>query len=106
MGKSTRLSYIEFLKKLKITVQKISEKSLWGVDLGGTKIEGVILASSENPEVLFRDRVPTEADQGYEHILHQFKKLVDMMCGFAGKTQPADLSFEVVRDRDAAIRNL
>lgn len=66
-------------------MQKISEKSLWGIDLGGTKIEGVILASAEHPEVLFRDRVPTEADQGYEHILHQVKKLVDMMCGFAQK---------------------
>jgi fructokinase len=66
-------------------VQKISEKSLWGIDLGGTKIEGVILASAQNPEVLFRDRVPTEADQGYEHILDQVKKLVDLMCGFAGQ---------------------
>lgn len=71
-------------------MQKISEKSLWGIDLGGTKIEGVILASAENPEVLFRDRVPTEADQGYERILHQFKKLYDMMCAFA-KTTPAKL---------------
>lgn len=59
--------------------------ALWGIDLGGTKIEGVILKSPDNPEVLFRDRVPTEADQGYERILHQVKKLVDMMCEFAGE---------------------
>jgi fructokinase len=47
--------------------------------MGGTKIEGVILKSVEDPQVLFRDRVPTEADQGYEHMLDQVKKIVDMM---------------------------
>lgn len=66
-------------------MQKISENSLWGIDLGGTKIEGVILGSAGNPEVLFRDRVPTGADRGYENILNQVKKLVDMMCAFAGR---------------------
>ncbi len=55
------------------------KKSLWGIDLGGTKIEGVILKSANDPEILFRDRVPTEADQGYERILQQAKKIVDMM---------------------------
>jgi fructokinase len=65
-------------------VQKISKDSLWGVDLGGTKIEGVILKSARDPEVLFRDRLPTEASQGYDHILQQVDKLVTMMCEFAG----------------------
>src|SRR5688500_3984074 len=60
------------------------EHSLWGIDMGGTKLEGVILRSAKNPEVLFRDRVPTEAEQGYEHILKQVKKLVDMMRKAAG----------------------
>ena len=62
----------------------IDKNSLWGIDMGGTKIEGVILKSAEDPEVLFRDRVPTEADQGYEHILDQIKKVVDMMEKEAG----------------------
>jgi fructokinase len=62
----------------------VDEKSLWGIDMGGTKIEGVILKSAENPEVLFRDRIPTEADQGYEHILEQTKKLFDLMKKEAG----------------------
>jgi fructokinase len=74
----------------KSTKQSISKSSLWGIDLGGTKIEGVILKSAEDPEVLFRDRVPTEADQGYEHLLEQVKKLVDTMCNLAG-TRPARL---------------
>lgn len=37
------------------------------------------MKSKDNPEVLSRLRVPTEADQGYEHILHQIKKLIGMM---------------------------
>ena len=65
-------------------MQKISKANLWGIDLGGTKIEGVILKSAKDPEVLFRDRVPTEASQGYDHILHQVDKLVKTMCEFAG----------------------
>lgn len=63
---------------------KVDEKSLWGIDLGGTKIEGIILRSAKNPEVLFRDRVPTEAEHGYDHILEQAKKLFDMMQKEAG----------------------
>ncbi len=55
------------------------KNSLWGIDLGGTKIEGIVLKSARDPSILFRDRVPTEADQGYEHILKQTKKLVNKM---------------------------
>lgn len=52
---------------------------LWGFDLGGTKIEGVILESRENMNVLYRMRVPTEAQQGYDHIIGQVQKLVEML---------------------------
>ena len=65
---------------------KIDRKSLWGIDMGGTKIEGVILRSADDPEVLFRDRVPTEADLGYPHILKQVKKIVKLMEKAAGFT--------------------
>jgi predicted NBD/HSP70 family sugar kinase len=57
---------------------------LWGIDLGGTKVEGVILKSALEPEVLFRDRLSTERDKGYEHILSQIHKLVLMMEQSAG----------------------
>ncbi len=53
-------------------------KTLWGVDLGGTKIEGLVM-NAENNEVLLRKRVPTEADKGYSHIINQIKKLIDML---------------------------
>ena len=46
-------------------------KPLWGIDLGGTKIEGVILNDAQELEVIERLRVPTESDQGYDHIIEQ-----------------------------------
>ncbi|MBK8921860.1 MAG: ROK family protein [Saprospirales bacterium] len=57
---------------------------LWGIDLGGTKIEGAILESHENPKLLARQRIPTEAGKGYEHILGQVAKLVDLMAEETG----------------------
>ncbi len=58
---------------------------LWGIDLGGTKIEGAILESKANPKVLARRRIPTEADLGYEHILGQVAQLVDMLVQETGE---------------------
>lgn len=58
--------------------------TLWGIDLGGTKVEGVIFDSVENPQVKSRLRIPTEADNGYEHVLGQIKKVVDLMAQEVG----------------------
>lgn len=49
---------------------------LWGIDLGGTKIEGVIIESREHPVELARLRIPTEAAEGYEHMVRQVHKLI------------------------------
>lgn len=68
------------------------EKSLWGIDLGGTKIEGVILRSAKDPKVLFRERVPTESDKGYEHILSQIELLINRMKEASGVT-PTKIGF-------------
>ncbi len=51
-------------------------KLLWGIDLGGTKIELVVL--DNNNKVLKRKRVPTEAAKGYQHILKQISYLVEV----------------------------
>lgn len=55
------------------------KKNLWGIDLGGTKIECAVLKSVETPEVLARLRVSTEAEKGYAHVLNQVEKLVKNM---------------------------
>jgi len=54
----------------------------WGLDLGGTKIEGVIL--DENNATVARLRVPTEADKGYEHILNQINKIINLLKAETG----------------------
>ncbi|MBQ4675376.1 ROK family protein [Aeromonas hydrophila] len=45
----------------------------WGIDLGGTKCECVVL---DGDEVLLRHRIPTERAGGYDHVIGQIAKLV------------------------------
>jgi fructokinase len=52
-----------------------------GIDLGGTKIEGVV--STVRPRIT-RKRIPTEREQGYQHILNRLKSLHDDLV--AGST--------------------
>ncbi len=65
---------------------------IWGIDMGGTKIEGVILESRDNPIVLKRIRVPTEAHLGYSHIIDQIAKLVDVLMAETG-FKPKSIGF-------------
>ncbi|HEX4343042.1 MAG TPA: ROK family protein [Verrucomicrobiae bacterium] len=46
-----------------------------GIDLGGTKIEGIVL--DDQGKELFRKRIDTEAERGYSHILKRIKSLRD-----------------------------
>ena len=56
----------------------VVEALQFGIDLGGTKIEGAILDPSG--AIQFRERVATEADGGYEHILARITTLYERMC--------------------------
>src|ERR1700750_563495 len=67
-------------------------RPLWGIDMGGTKLEGVILTSASGTESIFRDRIPTEADKGYDHVILQVKNLVDLMKQTSGLS-PATIGF-------------
>ena len=49
-----------------------------GIDLGGTKIEGVVLDAAG--EQLFRKRIATQQEGGYEHILSRIKLLYDELA--------------------------
>jgi predicted NBD/HSP70 family sugar kinase len=49
---------------------------LWAIDLGGTKIEGIILPSLNDPTPILRTRIDTEQHNGYTHVLTQIKNLV------------------------------
>ena len=65
---------------------------LWGIDLGGTKIECAVLDSTRNLEVVARMRLPTESANGYDHILSQIKRLIDMVAEQVGE-KPGKIGF-------------
>jgi fructokinase len=48
-----------------------------GIDLGGTKIEGILL--DQNNETIDRKRVPTHREDGYKAIISRYQYW-DMSC--------------------------
>ncbi|MEQ8580448.1 MAG: ROK family protein [Marinoscillum sp.] len=64
----------------------MTDESLWGMDMGGTKIEGVVLDNARDRNVLFRERVPTGSHNGYRHVLSQIDKLYQLMVAHIGHT--------------------
>lgn len=68
----------------------------WGIDLGGTKIECAVL---RNGEVLKRERIPTEAERGYDHILAQVTKLISKVADELGE-MPSKVGFATPGVRD------
>jgi len=67
-------------------IQKKKLSPLCGIDLGGTKIEGVVL-NPENPlDVIYRDRIDTQADQGYKHVLNRIKLMTLQMEEAVGES--------------------
>ena len=75
-----------------------------GIDLGGTKIEGVVLDGDLRP--VFRQRIATESAGGYEHILRRITSLADVLrraapeCVMIGIGTPGSIS-----SRDGAMKN-
>ena len=48
-----------------------------GIDLGGTKIEGILL--NPNGEEISQKRIPTLREEGYDSILKRMVSLIDSM---------------------------
>jgi len=65
---------------------------VWGVDLGGTKIEGVVLLHAESTEALCRRRIPTEREGGYDHVRKRLRGLVHDMAAEVGR-RPRAIGF-------------
>jgi predicted NBD/HSP70 family sugar kinase len=78
---------------------------LWGIDLGGTKIEGVILKNEKEPVPIVRTRVDTESSGGYEHVLDQIGKLVEKMRS-ESKLDPVSIGFGTPGILDPSTQNL
>ncbi len=86
---------------------KTTDANLWGIDLGGTKIECAVLNASNPAEVLIRERIDTEASLGYEHILSQVKLLVDRVASLLGQA-PTQIGFAtpgVLNPRTQTMKN-
>jgi len=66
-----------------------SSRPLWGIDLGGTKIEGAIIDPLHPENTIHRLRLPTESFQGYDHILGQFSRLIGQLEETSGLKRPA-----------------
>ena len=66
---------------------------LWGVDLGGTKIEGAIVDIAQAGRALWRVRVPTESQHGYDHVLGQTGKLIEELEAASGLPRPDAIGF-------------
>ncbi|MEE4355492.1 MAG: ROK family protein, partial [Desulfococcaceae bacterium] len=49
-----------------------------GIDVGGTKTEAVLLDTEDR--LLFRKRIPTPGQEGYESILHSVYGLIRETC--------------------------
>lgn len=78
---------------------------LWGIDLGGTKIEGVILESIHQPNPIIRTRIDTEASKGYEHVLDQIGRLVSEMERQSG-LKPGAIGIGTPGVLDPALRTM
>jgi fructokinase len=57
--------------------------SLWGIDLGGTKIECVVIDKT-TLEIKDRQRIPTLGHLGYDAVLQQVKKILDQVSESTG----------------------
>jgi predicted NBD/HSP70 family sugar kinase len=86
---------------------KTTVANLWGIDLGGTKIECAVLNASNPAQVLIRERIDTEASLGYAHILNQVKLLVDRVSAQLGN-RPSRIGFAtpgVLNPRTQTMKN-
>jgi predicted NBD/HSP70 family sugar kinase len=62
---------------------------LWGIDLGGTKIEAAAIDAEHPERASHRVRLPTEAGGGYDHIIRRVVTVVETLEREAGSRRPA-----------------
>ena len=82
--------------------------TLWGIDLGGTKIEGAIVDADHPDHALHRVRLPTESDRGYDHIVGRVLAVVETLERESGIERPGLIGIGTpgaVEPSTAAIKN-
>ncbi len=68
-------------------------QNLWGIDLGGTKIEGVVVEAGRPDKPLARLRVPTEGGHGYQRVIENIADLVARLEHETGFKRPGAIGF-------------
>ncbi len=63
--------------------------NLFGIDLGGTKIEGAVINPEHPDRALSRLRLPTDAPRGYDHVVGQIVEVVRRLEAESGEKRPA-----------------
>jgi fructokinase len=61
---------------------------LWGIDLGGTKIEAAVIDATRPTDPVDRVRVDTESGRGYDHIIARIRASVDRLVAATGLPRP------------------
>ena len=56
----------------------------WGIDLGGTKIEGIVLKEPHADAVIARYRLDTQGEGGYDHVLNRIETVIDELERLSG----------------------
>jgi fructokinase len=80
-------------------------QTYWGIDLGGTKIEGVILSAPSPDAVVIRHRIDTEAHLGYDHIVSRITLLIDTLKAETGYV-PDHVGFSTPGTLDPATQTM
>src|SRR5262245_10126607 len=62
---------------------------LWGIDLGGTKIEGVVVSAADPGRVIARTRISTESAMGYAHVVRRVRLVVEQLEAASQAKRPA-----------------
>jgi len=74
-----------------------------GIDLGGTKIEGIVLDRAGQP--VGRHRIATERERGYEHILSRVQAVVEVCRQLAPECDTIGLGTPGAVRRDGTMKN-
>lgn len=56
----------------------------WGIDVGGTKLEGVVVESFDPLKIIARERIPTDQHRGYEPIIGRVGLLIEQLAAQVG----------------------
>lgn len=89
-----------------ISADSSERELLVGLDLGGTKIEGVIIDPRDPHHPLARLRVPTGAEIGYDYVLGQISDLVGQLKAACSGPFPTIIGMGTPGAIDPQTRNL